>query len=366
MRAHRPQDAASNPRGHRFGAGVVRLLAVTAVAATACTMMAGAASAATKHATTTTISASAAPHWVGAVVKLSATVKGSGRVPTGTVTFKRGTLKLCTGRLSRGKTSCNARFGGAGTKAVKGYYSGNATHKASTSRTLSVAVRRSATTTTITNTAQPGTVTVNGKFTFHVIVATPAGTPAASGKVKLVAFAIEFGSPTAAYNCIATVSGGKGSCTTGALSGYGIYGYVATYTGNAAHTASTSGRTRAYELDVQNVTTTTISAPSTTAGDVTLTADVTTPNGINLSSTAGGMGSVTFYEGSPGATLEPITGCTNMPLTFAAATGNTATCTGNTELNALAAGSYDIRAVYSGDAVTTESGSATPAITITG
>jgi Bacterial Ig-like domain (group 3) len=361
MRAHRPQDAASNPRGHRFGAGVVRVLSVTAVAAMASTMWAGVASAATKHATTTTISASAAPHWVGAVVKLSATVKGSGRVPTGTVTFKRGTLKLCTGRLSGGKTSCNARFGGAGTKAVRGYYSGNATHKASTSRTLNVAVRRSATTTKITN-VSAGTVDVGKKYTFHVTVSTPAGTPAASGKVKLVASALVFGPPpTAAYSCTATVTAGKGSCTTGALPNYGIYGYVATYTGNAAHTASATSRTSPFELDVQNVTGTTIAATTPTAGAVTLTAFVDA-GGANITAAVGGTGTVTFKEGTTAAGMAAVTGCTNMPLTtFTAATGNSVTCTGNTELNALTAGSYYIEAVFSGDVVNTASNSGAPA-----
>jgi len=356
MRTHRPQDAASNPRGHRFRAGVVRVLSVTAVAATACAMMAGAASAATKHATTTSVSASRAPHWVGAVVKLSSTVKGSGGTPRGTVTFKRGTVKLCSGRLAGGKASCNVRFGAAGTYAVRAFYSGNATHKASASGRLRVAVARSATTTAITN-GSPSAVDVGKPFTFHVTVSTPAGTPAASGKVKVVAFAIEFGTPTAAYNCTATVSGGKGSCTTGALSGYGIFGYVATYAGNAAHTASASSRTAAFELDVQNVTTTTIAPTSATAGAVTMTADVTTPNGINLTGAAGGMGSVTFLVGTTATNMAAPAGCSDLPLaTFTATTGNTVTCA-----DTLTAGAYFIEAVYSGDVVTTTSNSGVPA-----
>ena len=63
MRSNRPQSAATSPRGHHFRAGAIRVLSVTAVAGLACTMWAGAASAATKHATTTTISACAAPRW---------------------------------------------------------------------------------------------------------------------------------------------------------------------------------------------------------------------------------------------------------------------------------------------------------------
>jgi large repetitive protein len=339
MRAQRPQGAASNPRGHRFGAGVVRVLSVTAVAATACAMMAGAASAATKHATTTKISASPAPHWVGAVVKLSATVKGSGKTPTGTVTFKRGTVKLCSGHLTRGKTSCNVRFGGAGTYAVKGYYSGNATHKASTSGRLAVAVRRSPTTTKITN-VNPGTVDVGKLYTFHVTVSTRAGTPAASGKVKVVAFAPP-GVP-GAYNCTATVVGGKGSCHITPPE-YGIDEYQATYTGNAAHTASATSRATPFDLAVQNVTTTTVGPATAAAGSVTLTASVYAM-GANITD---GTGSVAFYNGT---TL--IAACPAQPLaTFNAGTGdNVATCT-----TTLAAGTYTINAVYSGDPVNVKS-----------
>jgi hypothetical protein len=330
---------------------------VTAVAATACAMMAGAASAATRHATTTSVSVSRAPHWVGAAVRLSSTVKSSSGTPRGTVTFKWGTIKLCTGRLVRGKTSCNVRFGGAGTYVVRAYYSGNATHKASTSGRLRVAVTRSATTTTITNAPNPGAVDVGKSATFHVLVSGPAGTPAASGKVKVTAFAIEFGTPTAAYNCTATLSRGRGSCTTGALASYGIFGYVATYTGNAAHTASASSRTRAFELDVQNVTTTKITAPSPTTSPVTMTADVGTANGLNLTAAAGGMGSVTFLVGTAPGSLAEVAGCINMPLTtFSAATGNTVTCT-----DTLTAGSYYIEAIYTGDAVTTTTNSGVPA-----
>ena len=53
MRSNRPQGAASNPRGHRFGAGAIRVLSVTAMAAMASALWAGAASAATRHGTRT-------------------------------------------------------------------------------------------------------------------------------------------------------------------------------------------------------------------------------------------------------------------------------------------------------------------------
>jgi hypothetical protein len=331
MRSNRPQGAASNPRGHRVRAGAVRVLSVTAMAATACTLWAGAASAATKHATTTTVSASPAPHWVGAVVKLSATVKGAGRVPAGTVTFKWGTVKLCAGHLSRGKTSCNVRFGGLGTYAVKGFYSGNATHKASSSGKLRVVVRRSPTTTKVTN-ADPGSVHSGAAFTFHVTVATRAGTPAAAGKVVVAPTSPKGLGP--AYSCTATVSGGKGSCTIHPPA-YGIVEYGARYAGNAAHTGSTYAGP--FSLAVENVTTTTVSPATAAAGSVTLSAAVDAM-GANITD---GDGSLAFYNGTT-----VIAGCAAVPLTTFTAPNNVGTCT-----TTLAAGTYTINVAYSGDVV---------------
>jgi Bacterial Ig-like domain (group 3) len=356
MRAQRPHGAARKPRGHRFGAGVVRVLSVTAVAATACAMMAGAASAATKHATTTTVSASPAPRWVGAVVKLSATVKGSGRVPAGTVTFKWGSIKLCAGRLSGGKTSCNVRFGRAGTYAVKGYYSGNATHKASTSGRLPVAVRRSPTATKITN-VSPSTVAVGKTFTFDVTVTSRAGTPAATGTVLVAPVPPTPAGLPPAYSCTAKVTGGKGSCSITPPE-FGVVYYGAKYSGNAAHTGSSFAGP--LDLAVQNVTTTTVNVTSAKAGAVTLTADVAAM-GANITD---GMGSVAFYVGTSATTLTAIPECAAEALTTFTAPDNVATCTGSKTLNALAAGTYTISAVFSGDVVNEGSTSAVGTLVI--
>jgi len=337
MRSNRPQGAASNPRGHHFRAGAIRVLSVTAVAATACTLWAGAASAATKHATTTTISASAAPRWVGAVVKLSATVKGSGRVPTGTVTFKWGTVKLCTGRLSGGKTSCNVRFGRAGTYAVRGFYSGNATHKPSASGRLAVAVRRSPTTTKITN-ANPGSVLAGHSYTVHLSVTSPAGTPAATGTV-VVAPTSPKGLPPS-YSCTTTLVGGKGSCNvTPGPGSFGDIFYEATYSGNTAHTGSVS--TGTHELIVPETTTTSVSPSTTAHGSVTLTATVIGQAMGNISPSAGGTGTVTFTVTQNGTAMGT---CSKAPLTYNGGGANIAKCT-----QSLTAGSYSVEAAYSGD-----------------
>ena len=110
MKLNRPPDVARNPfpaagagrrRGRRPGTGVIRLISVTALAAAVCALWAipaGAsahqpaapASAAKKHASHTTVSAKPKTAKVGASVRLSATVKSSGKTPKGSVTFSAG------------------------------------------------------------------------------------------------------------------------------------------------------------------------------------------------------------------------------------------------------------------------------------
>jgi Bacterial Ig-like domain (group 3) len=100
MRLKRPPDVASNPEpagGHRAGAGVARILSVTAVAVAACAMgvlpaMASPAGDPGSVATTTTVTAPAANVYsyvhAGQSFNVTATVTAAdGSVPTGTVAF---------------------------------------------------------------------------------------------------------------------------------------------------------------------------------------------------------------------------------------------------------------------------------------
>jgi hypothetical protein len=134
--------------------------------------------------------------------------------------------------------------------------------------------------------------------------------------------------------------------------------YRARYTGNAAHFGSASDGK--FDLTVQNVTTTTVTAPSATHGSVTLNAAVHAM-GANITFAAGGRGSVTFYlSNTQGVVGNPVTNCASVSLTtFDAGTGNNnAICTGNAALNALTAGTYYITALFSGDDVNVKSTSA--------
>lgn len=94
-----------------------------------------------KHSSKTTASASPTTAKTHQDVKFSATVKSSGKTPTGTVTFWFGTRKLCTAKLSSGKASCKAAFPHASKKKITAKYSGDSTHKAS-SGTVTVTIKR--------------------------------------------------------------------------------------------------------------------------------------------------------------------------------------------------------------------------------
>jgi len=322
---------------HQVGASAIRLLSVTAAAATACALWAGTASAATtsvaRHATTTSISISPKTADVGVKVKLSATVKSSGGTRArGIVTFKWHGVKLCSGRLVLGATHCRAAFSRSGTYAIRAYYGGNATHKASFSTRARVHIvnpSKHATTTTITS-PDPTAIAVGKSFTVQVSVTSAVGTPSGTVVVK----------PTAAApgttTCTATLTAGKGSCKLTPAE-YGVIDYTATYSGDATHDGSTYAGP--WALEVQNVTTTTAGPATAAAGAVTLTVDVYAM-GADITD---GMGSVAFYDGTT-----VISGCAAVPLkTFDTGTGeNEGTCP-----TTLAKGTYTINVKFSGDDV---------------
>jgi hypothetical protein len=153
--------------------------------------------------------------------------------------------------------------------------------------------------------------------------------------------AIEPAGLGAAYSCSFTLTaadGGSGSCKINPPA-YGIVEYQAVYAGDGTFAGSTSA---AYDLAVQNPTTTTItSADTAKAGPVTLVATVVA-NGANISEAAGGSGSVAFYSGTT-----VIKGCAAEDLgNPTGGADNLAECT-----TTFAAGKYAITAKYSGDPV---------------
>jgi large repetitive protein len=355
MRSNGPPGAARKPvpaagtgalRGLRPGAGVVRAVAVTAAAAAACAMWAAPAGAAVKHASSTHVSAKPTTAYVHASVKLSATVKSKGKTPTGTVTFWSGTRKLCGGHLSKGSTSCAARFVTAAMKTVVGKYSGDATHKVS-SGTVHVmimnkpAAGKSNTTTTITAPNPIATQASGLPYAVKVTVI-PAGGGAPTGTVLVAPTNLTNPGPT--YSCSFTLTAamnGSGSCNVTPPKGaYGFTLFQATYEGDAAHNGSATPVAQEHKLINPDSTTTTVAPAAAAAGEVTLTATVVPGGGGNIlagfSETGGDL--VTFTVDG--------TGCTNVALTWNG-TVNIAQCVVD-----LPAGSFPVTAAYSGDEYT--------------
>lgn len=320
---------------------LVRLVSVTAVATATCALWALPASAATaasqaRHPTSTRVSVSPSPAWVGQRVRLSATVRSSGRTPTGTVAFLSFGRTMCVAHLSHGAGTCFSSFGAVNTYIVRGFYSGDRTHRGSVGATT-VTVRRSPTTTKITK-ITPDPLLDGMTAIITVRVTAPVGTPVPTGTVAVAPTNV-VGS-TAGYTCLARLVNGTGSCpVTPPKPSFGLVDFVARYSGNGAHTRSVSGTT---VLPVQETTKTTVGPATATAGSVTLTADVVSAGDADISPNNGGSGSVTFYNGNT-----PITGCVGLALSDPTkGPNNTATCT-----VMLTANTYTINAVYSGDDV---------------
>jgi large repetitive protein len=298
---------------------------------------------ASKAGTSTKLSVSTLAPTVGQRVTFKAAVSSHSPLAVGGwVHMNVGSTTLCSASVIKGIATCGYTWKTAGgSYYVTASYLGDGAHSASASATSgAISVKKYATTTTITSIA-PNDVAAGTPLTVTVTVASPAGAPAATGTVAVA--------PTAAgiaglpgYSCTATLSGGTGTCTiTPPVGSYGFIFYDATYSGDATHAGSKY--TGMYQVTVPDTTTTAVTfAP--TGGTVgtpdTITATVTNQAGDNISSTAGGTGTVTFTIGGTA-----IAGCSAVPLTYSMTTGNTATCS----YTPTAVGSVTVTAAYSGD-----------------
>jgi hypothetical protein len=341
--------------------GVVKVASVTALAGAACAMWAlpaGAATASVVRYPTTTVVSVPKTGYTHTSITLSATEKGPGGNPTGTVTFWVGTRKLCHGSLYRRRTSCKAQFVTPGTKTVTGRYSGNALHKPSSGTAKITITNKPAsgavtTATTITSPAnavwakeQPGTTynviatvkAANGTIPTGTVAIVPTNLPAPSPAN------VECTGGTAAH--LVNVNGtATATCTiTVAADTWGFILYQATYTpSNAAQytTSKSSGDFKVIDADI-TVTQLAFNPASATAGKaVTLAATVTDEPGKALADAGGGPDLVTFSIGGVN-----IPGCVNVAVTDPTdGADNIATCS----YTPASAGSEQITATYAGD-----------------
>ncbi|MGA8460775.1 MAG: Ig-like domain repeat protein [Streptosporangiaceae bacterium] len=348
---------------------VVKAASVAALAAAACAMSAlpaGAATAAVvKYATTTVVSAPKTG-FTHTNITLSATEKGKGGNPTGTVTFWSGTRKLCHGSLKARKTSCVAQFVDPATKTVIAKYSGNAHHKAS-SGTATIKITNKpttggggpiATTTTLTSPAPTppnpySYVNAGDAFTLTATVAPTTGGSVPTGTVSFTVYR-DPGVVPPNMECTATLTAadnGKASCnvqTEVGTWGFLLYEAIYTPTAGSEWTTSNSPTDVDYKLVTWDITSTllTFNPAAATAGDpVTLKADVTDEPLDALSEAAPAKPDlVTFSIGGVA-----IPGCANVQVTDTEPLGanpdNIATCT----YTPAASGTVAITAAYSGD-----------------
>jgi len=300
---------------------------------------------ATKASTTTKVSPSTTDTTAGTKITFTAGVSSHGPlVATGWVTFTSGSTTLCSkvGLSHSATAQCRYAFSGVGKHTVTATYGGDVAHLASHGTSGAITVNpapKAATTTTITGFA-PTPVNASTTETVTVTVTSPTGTPTGTVTVEVENI------PT--IKCTATLSGGTGTCPLTLGAGFGLTPFVATYSGDSSHQTSTGNSS----VEVRAPTTTKVAFA---AGAVTANVENTTGN--NISGSAGGKGTVTFYTGTPGAGTA-IAACTDVALSYTKATGNTAMC------SAIPGDAGTVYAVYSGDAE--NEGSTSTAVDVTG
>ncbi len=279
----------------------------------------------TKASTTTAVTSSMNPAFVGQTITFTATVTSQhlGTL-SGSVDFKSGTLSLGSATLVNGRASIDASFIASGNHSITAKYLGDVNNTGSTSPTLKQVVNKYPSSTTIASSLNPSTVGQEVTFTATVTVTTnlsPTGT-------------VTFKSGTTVLGTV-PLTGNVASLSTSALTA-GTHSIKAVYSGDGTFKGSTSP-TLKQVVNKYTSSTAVVSSlnPSTVGQEVTFTATVTTSGSPT--------GTVTFKYGTT------VLGTVSLA-------GNAASLS----TSSLAAGSYNINAIYSGDG--TFKGSASPVL----
>ena len=241
--------------------------------ATVLALCANLASAAGSAATTTSLVSATNPATLGQTIILTAHVAGG--TPTGTVTFKDGTVTLGTATLNGGSATWSLVPTGTGVHSLSASYSGNSALAASNSTALSQTILPASTSVKLSSSANPSVVAKAFTLTAQVSGVSPAGT------VTFLDAGQVLGS--------AALSNGQASFTV-SLNTATSHSMTAAYGGNASNTASTSS-VLAQVINPATTTTQLVSSanPVPVGQTVALTATV---------SGAAPTGSVTFRDGT--------------------------------------------------------------------
>ena len=288
--------------------------------------------------TATNLASTANPSAVGQNVTFTATVTisgGGGVTPDGTVSFMDGATLLSTQNLSAGGVAMLATSTlAAGVHQITAVYNGDAAKQiqGSTSTVLNQDVQ-APTTATVTSSLNPSFYGNSVTFTATI---PPGGATAPTGTVSFLDGGIQIGT--------GTLSGNPGVATfTTATLNMGTHSITVSYQGDSFNGPSVSAPLNQVVKQAQTATTVTATpSPGIAGGPETITATVT----------------VTAGSGTPTGTVTFTSGTTQLGSAPVSNTG-TATIT-----PALAQGSYQIVATYSGDANNQGSASAPFPLTV--
>jgi hypothetical protein len=276
--------------------------------------------------TTTAISSSANPSAFDQSVTLTATVQSpAGTTAAGVVTFMDGSSSLGSATLSSNSAQLVVSALTVGTHTITASYAGSANISGSTSAALSQVVNGASTTTSVSSSTNPSTL--SQAVTLSAAIQTAFG-GSATGTITFLDGATPLGT--------VTVSSNAAQLSLSGLSA-GSHSITAKYNGDGNFSGSTSA---ALTQTVNQASTTTAvvsnTNPSAFGQTVTFTASV------QSSSSGTPTGNVTFFDGGTSLGSVSLSG-TSAQLTLAS----------------LSLGSHSITAKYNGDSNYTASSSAT-------
>jgi hypothetical protein len=265
--------------------------------------------------TTLTVASSLNPSTYGTAVTFTANISSG---PTGTLKFYDGTIAIGTGTLTGTTATFTTSALAVGSHSITAVWAGNSDFGAATSPAITQVVAAAETTTTVAASPNPGIAGAPVALTATVKLAT--GSATITGRVTFTDGTTTLGT--------ATVSA-AGTATINPTLAAGSHAIVASYSGSSNDVGSTSP---ALALQVILATTSaTVSAspdPALVLSTITFTATVTGNGGIPT-------GTVTFFA--------------NGSINLGSGTLNGAGITQVTSAT-LGAGTYQITAVYAGDA----------------
>lgn len=256
------------------------------------------------------------PSTFGQSVTFTATVAGSDTPPSGTVTFKDGALTLGTATISGGTATFATSALSVGTHSIAAVYGGDTNNASETSTAVDQVVQKAAASIVVASSANPSTY--GQSVTLSVTVTGPGATP--SGTIT-----VTDGSTT--VGTITLDAAGKGAISTSALTA-GSHNLTFTYGGDANFTEGSEALTQRVVPAATTLQLASSRNPSVAGDTIQLTATV---------APSVATGTVTFTVSQNGSVVEShsavlASGIATLPISD------------------LAAGTYQLQAVYRGDA----------------